>query len=267
MPVPEIALGCNEKRPELLRPSRKRDPVETVWTYAASRPHVALILPDGRADLIVRFRTNGTGNCENVVPVLTGPSALCHEVVIAAGDGFMGLRLRPGNLGYLGDARALRDGRFVGGDAVARVPALAALRGGYRTMEALKVAMFGMASGLTNPHRTDAQRLIDVALDRLHLSGGRLSVTELAEGLHIGPRRLGRLFDVHVGLSPQLYAAVLRFQRALRLLVGGLTPAQAAHEAGYADQPHMTRAFRRHGGFTPAKMPAAELVPLPGMEG
>ena len=42
------------------------------------------------------------------------------------------------------------------------------------------------------------------------------------------------------------------------------TTAAAAYEAGYADQSHMTRAFRRFGGFTPANMVEVTLVTLRG---
>ena len=67
----------------------------------------------------------------------------------------------------------------------------------------------------------------------------------------------------HVGMGPQLYGAVLRFQRAVRLLHRGLTLVHTAHEAGYADQAHMIRAFRRYGGFTPARMPDVDLGWMP----
>lgn len=56
---------------------------------------------------------------------------------------------------------------------------------------------------------------------------------------------------------------VIQFHRAIRLIRDvGLDPATAALEAGYADQAHMTRVFRKLGGFTPARVPELTLAGL-----
>jgi AraC-like DNA-binding protein len=108
---------------------------------------------------------------------------------------------------------------------------------------------------------------VDRALDLLHLAGGRLAMPELARIVGVPERSLRRRVEEAVGLSFKALASVLRFQRTLRLLAGPegrtLTLAQAALEAGYADQAHMTREFRRHGGFTPARQPPVALGSLP----
>jgi transcriptional regulator GlxA family with amidase domain len=44
---------------------------------------------------------------------------------------------------------------------------------------------------------------------------------------------------------------VHRLNRARRLLAAGTMPAQAAAEAGFADQSHMGRHFRRTFGVAP----------------
>jgi AraC-like DNA-binding protein len=44
---------------------------------------------------------------------------------------------------------------------------------------------------------------------------------------------------------------------ARQLLTCGQTPAQAAVQAGFADQSHMTRAFVRQLGITPSRYRAA----------
>ncbi|MEM8590314.1 MAG: AraC family transcriptional regulator [Pseudomonadota bacterium] len=63
----------------------------------------------------------------------------------------------------------------------------------------------------------------------------------------------GRLFTREVGLSPKRWAGIARFQRAVRCLAEGAGPlADVAAACGYADQAHLTRAFRRYGGITPA---------------
>jgi AraC-like DNA-binding protein len=49
----------------------------------------------------------------------------------------------------------------------------------------------------------------------------------------------------------------LRLRSARRLLAAGVPAATAAAEAGFADQPHLTRWFRRYYGVTPAAYQAA----------
>ena len=44
-----------------------------------------------------------------------------------------------------------------------------------------------------------------------------------------------------------------RLDRVRRFLNGGASPAQAALDAGFADQSHMSRHFKRTYGLTPAR--------------
>ena len=44
----------------------------------------------------------------------------------------------------------------------------------------------------------------------------------------------------------------LRVARARQLLAQGVVPGQVAAQLGFADQPHLTRAFRAALGVTPA---------------
>jgi AraC-like DNA-binding protein len=60
-----------------------------------------------------------------------------------------------------------------------------------------------------------------------------------------------RAFHQAYGLAPSDYQRQLRVRAARRLLSGGVPPAVAAAEAGFADQAHLTRWFRRYYGITP----------------
>jgi AraC-like DNA-binding protein len=60
-----------------------------------------------------------------------------------------------------------------------------------------------------------------------------------------------RAFVAAYGLPPSDYQRQLRLRIARRLLVSGLSPARVATEAGFADQAHLTRWFRRYYGVTP----------------
>lgn len=60
-------------------------------------------------------------------------------------------------------------------------------------------------------------------------------------------------FQRAVGLPPKLYARILRFQRALRLMPTSLSLTRVALAAGYSDQPHFTREFRELSGLAPGQ--------------
>ena len=60
-----------------------------------------------------------------------------------------------------------------------------------------------------------------------------------------------RAFHQTYGLAPSDYQRQLRVHAARRLLSRGVPPAAAAAEAGFADQAHLTRWFRRYYGITP----------------
>jgi AraC-like DNA-binding protein len=60
-----------------------------------------------------------------------------------------------------------------------------------------------------------------------------------------------RAFRHAYGLAPSDYQRQLRVRTARGLLSRGVPPAVAAAEAGFADQAHLTRWFRRYYGVTP----------------
>lgn len=84
-------------------------------------------------------------------------------------------------------------------------------------------------------------------------AGGLVRVGDLVAGTGCSHRRLVALFRQQVGTTPKMAARVLRYERAARLLAAGhVSLARVAAVCGYADQPHLTREFRRFSGITPA---------------
>lgn len=59
-----------------------------------------------------------------------------------------------------------------------------------------------------------------------------------------------RLFKVGVGMTPHGYLTQVRLEQARRMIAAGLPLADAALSAGFADQSHLTRNFRRRYGLT-----------------
>jgi AraC family transcriptional regulator len=91
--------------------------------------------------------------------------------------------------------------------------------------------------------------------DRLHSCFRTpLSVQQLAEDAGVDPIHLGRTFKRHMGESIKRYVHRMRVDYvAHRLRESDLSLAEIAYDAGFADQSHLTRIFRREIGTTPAE--------------
>nr|WP_272214207.1 AraC family transcriptional regulator [Marinicella sp. W31]MDC2877944.1 AraC family transcriptional regulator [Marinicella sp. W31] len=67
---------------------------------------------------------------------------------------------------------------------------------------------------------------------------------------------LSRQFRAAFGTSPHRYLVQRRLERAKAMIAAGETLAGAAVSAGFADQSHMTRHFRKTYGITPGRFQA-----------
>ncbi|WP_421790409.1 helix-turn-helix domain-containing protein [Hyphobacterium sp.] len=71
-------------------------------------------------------------------------------------------------------------------------------------------------------------------------------------GLH--PAHISRGFRKWFGAPPSLYALRCRMSRAVEALAAGEAAADAALDAGFADQSHLIRTLKRETGFTPKQL-------------
>ncbi len=97
-----------------------------------------------------------------------------------------------------------------------------------------------------DPRTADALRdLLDA-----HVVDG-LTLDAAAATLHVTPTHLVKAFSAEFGLPPHRYLVGRRVELARRLLLAGVPAARTAVEAGFHDQAHLTRHFRRLLGVTP----------------
>lgn len=91
---------------------------------------------------------------------------------------------------------------------------------------------------------------------RIVESRGQLAIGSLAAETGRSPRHLIAQFREHIGLSPKVFARVMRFGHAVQGLRqgGGRRLADVAATCGYFDQAHFDRDFKEFAGVTPSEL-------------
>lgn len=98
---------------------------------------------------------------------------------------------------------------------------------------------------------TTGDRRFAYACVRILRGLGMPSISSVSREAGTSTRHLERLFRCRAGISPKLFARIIRFQHALGHLDGGSGLAALAQRTGHFDQAHFTREFRRFAGVTP----------------
>lgn len=80
-----------------------------------------------------------------------------------------------------------------------------------------------------------------------------ISLRELASLVELSPFHLSRIFSNSVGIPPHAFQTQVRVSVAKRSLRDGLSVADAAAHAGFSDQSHFHRHFRRLMKVTPGE--------------
>jgi AraC-like DNA-binding protein len=108
-----------------------------------------------------------------------------------------------------------------------------------------------LAARLKQERTRDA--LVEESLSLIHQNSAALHVKDLLACLHISERQFERRFIRTVGLSPQVFIRVKRFNEAIRLIKTGqfarLTDVACA--LNFSDQSHFIRDLKAFSGMTP----------------
>jgi AraC-like DNA-binding protein len=99
---------------------------------------------------------------------------------------------------------------------------------------------------------------------------GDVPIAELRSETGLSKTGLASAFREQIGVSPKVFARIVRFRRALAMVEGGgASLADVALAAGYYDQPHFNAEFRELSGITPGELLVARYpsgVPIPRRE-
>lgn len=104
-----------------------------------------------------------------------------------------------------------------------------------------------------NRGRRDAHLDVMSAVRQIASSNGTEPVERIAERIGVGRRQLERLFRDQVGVGPKEFASLARFTFTVRHIGKRQSWADVAAAAGYSDQAHFIRSFKRRAGVTPGE--------------
>lgn len=94
--------------------------------------------------------------------------------------------------------------------------------------------------------------LITAAVSWLEQGTTGQRMDDLTRYIGLSQSALERRFRRVVGVSPKKYASLMRLRRAVRLQATGVDLTTVAHSAGYFDQSHFIKDFRRATGSAPS---------------
>jgi AraC-like DNA-binding protein len=229
-----------------------------VWTQTAGASgYVQRVLPDGCADIVWM---------EGGQLVVAGPATGPAFASIPANATLTGVRFGPGAAGAaLGlPASEVQD----------RSVELADLWGAPARELAERMALesparrLGLLAAAVAARLRDAEPPDAVVARAAALLGRGMPVAETGREVALGERHLRRRFHDAVGYGPKTLQRVMRLHRFLEVVEATPEPdvGRAAVEAGFSDQPHLTRESAALTGLPPAALLASRR-PRPPADG
>lgn len=93
----------------------------------------------------------------------------------------------------------------------------------------------------------------EVAVKKILESKGSIPVAQLCQFINISERQLERQFLKHIGISPKLYARIIRFNYIFELMQNqDQSWSDLVYQSGFYDQSHFIKNFKEFTGEDPS---------------
>jgi AraC-like DNA-binding protein len=244
------------------RPAHLKDLVESIWYFEGSIPYKReRHFPNGLVGLVVQLETpfhfvkDGTRE-RCATACLSGLQSRPTTIEAPSQRSrVLGVRLSPGGA-YMVAGGSLADasGRVVDlGDLVGRAASELAERCDEARSAEDRVRHIAAWVSTRIARAPQLDPRIAWAATRIEQSHGSVAIAKVQDQTGLSKKRLIESFREQIGVTPKLYARILRFRRGLTLLhEGRMGLSQIALAAGYYDQSHMNLEFRELGGLAPS---------------
>jgi AraC-like DNA-binding protein len=213
-----------------------------------------LVLPSTSTVLGFQFRGSvRVGDTLLAQAGVTGIQPVARRYSYAGGTGSVLVRFTPVGAACLGVPAAELAGRSVPLDAVlpsARVTEVTELLGEARDTPTRITVIEHFLAELARAGDSLVQRAVALLAAPTPVP----TIAAVARAVGVSERQLERRFLASVGVTPKRFAALRRFERAVALSPSASSLTAAAIDAGYYDQSHFIRDFRRFAGATPREI-------------
>ena len=244
-------------------PSDLATAVMCAWTRRVNSPvDVTLhrVLPDGCTDILFVFDRPDAGDRELTSASVVG--AMTRPIVVTGPHPwlYVGVRLAPGyaRAAFRLPASELTDQtvdyELIERDAIAHIDTLAAASEADCVAAAFDLVRRRLARGVA------VSRSLRAAVRRIVQADGNLKVAALANEIGVTRQQLARQFAAHVGLTPKMFARVMRTRAALGSVAAARTAnprnvnwGAIAYDLCYYDQLHFIDDFKEITGRTPGE--------------
>ncbi|MGD8112360.1 AraC family ligand binding domain-containing protein [Vibrio sp. TRT 17S01] len=81
-----------------------------------------------------------------------------------------------------------------------------------------------------------------------------IRLEQLAQLCQLSPTQFQRHFKAQMGMTPYAWLSRLRLEQAMKLLKAGISGTEVAHQVGYYDQAHFSKAFKLSFGISPSQV-------------
>lgn len=240
--------------------------VQVLW-YArvpVAEHHYERILPTGCTQVILNLERDWLHDCTDgapdqpIAPALVVGGRSTFEVV-AARDmaSLIGVSFKPGGFAaFAGDAVDRFSNLSIPLETAWGAASLT-LRNRLRETDDIRTR-FGIieafllerVAACARPHANARRQLVEFGLSKFGSAPALSTVREVARSTGLSERRFSQIFREEVGLSPNVWCRIQRFQRAVRILHSGadLPWAELALDCGFYDQSHFANEFRAFSG-------------------
>jgi AraC-like DNA-binding protein len=213
----------------------------------------SVVLPSTSVVLGIQYRGRvSAGDIQLAVAGVTGLQSAARTYCYAPGTGSVLVRFTPGGAASLGAPGTELSDRSVPLEALLPAARVAEVQQRLGEAQSSLERVSVVEDFLAQLPEVRAPWLTR-ALELLTAEGSEARVAEVARALGLCERQFERRFAASVGVSPKRFATLSRFERALSQVHSTRSWTMAALSAGYCDQSHFIREFRRYTGTTPRK--------------
>lgn len=209
------------------------------------------IIPDGCMALVFNGKID---HDEPSKGYLCGAIDEIKKIYIDPGEYYVFIRFIPGT-GY----SLIKNGKGANSISNMAVPIRGGVAGEEQMLSVLErdIQMQERAGLISKIVRVNLQKepdkyLIKYCTERIFRSNGNVKVEELADETGFTARHIGKLFEKCVGVSPKVYAQIIKLQTSMDRIInsGDKKLVEIAVDSGFFDHAHMNRMYKKLIGIS-----------------